>query len=420
MFAIVAFNFADTYFVARLGTRELAAMAFTFPVVMVVANVALGLGVGAASVISRAIGEGDHERVRRLTTDSLALGLLLVVVFIAVGLATIDPVFRLLGADEEHLPLIREYMSVWYVGVVFVVIPMVGNNAIRATGDTTVPALIMVTAACLNVALDPLFIFGLWGFPKLGLLGAAVATVIGRALTCVLSLSVLHFRERMLDFRLPRLAKVWESWKRVLYIGLPSAATKILVPVSMGFLMRFASPFGEATVAGVGAGIRVEAFAVMVVGALGTALIPFVGQNWGASESGRVRSALSKSHLFSLGWGLCVWGAFLVSAPAIATLFRDEPTVTSSIILYLWVVPLGYGLQGVCFLTGAFFNAINQPLAAAGLLLVRIFAFYIPLAYVGANVWGLKGLFAGIALAEMLAGCIAFLWARKVCGKDGC
>lgn len=419
IFAIVAFNFADTYFVAKLGTRELAAIAFTFPVVMLIGSVALGLGVGAASVISRAIGRGDHTRVRRLTTDSLALALLIVVVFVAVGLVTIDPVFKLLGAEPEHLPLIRQYMTVWYFGVIFVVIPMVGNNAIRATGDTTVPSLIMITAAGVNVALDPVLIFGLLGFPRLGLLGAAVATVIARAMTCLLSLSILHFRERMIDFALPRLRSIWESWKGILYIAVPSAGTRILVPVSIAVLTRLASRFGQEAVAGVGAAVRVEAFAVMVIGALAAALVPFVGQNWGSRRLERVTAARKHSGRFSLAWGTLCWIVFLAAAPAIAHLFRDEPAVTRNIVLYLWIVPAGYGFQGVCHLTGAFFNAINRPLVSAGLQLTRVFLLYIPLACLGSHLLGLVGLFAGIALADVLAGTIALICVRRVCGKEG-
>jgi Na+-driven multidrug efflux pump len=125
IFAITTFNLVDTFFVAQLGTDELAAMGFIFPVVMFVQSIALGLGIGTASVVSRAIGEGDHRKVRRLTTDSLILAVLLVVVFVTVGLLTINPLFTLMGATPEILPLIREYMTIWYVGMIFVTVPMV-------------------------------------------------------------------------------------------------------------------------------------------------------------------------------------------------------------------------------------------------------------------------------------------------------
>ena len=99
---MVAFNLVDTFFVGRLGTRELAAMSFTFPVVLVVGSIARGLGVGTTAVISRAIGEGDHQKVQRMTTDSLLLSLLVVIAFVVVGLLTIEPLFRLLAPETRY------------------------------------------------------------------------------------------------------------------------------------------------------------------------------------------------------------------------------------------------------------------------------------------------------------------------------
>jgi putative MATE family efflux protein len=419
MLSIIGFNFADTYFVAQLGTAELAAMAFTFPVVLLVGSIALGMGIGTASVLSRAIGKGDMQEVRRLATDSLLLALLVVAVFAAVGLVTIDPLFRLLGATETTLPRIRQYMTVWYVGMVFVVVPMVGNSAIRATGDTVTPSLIMLAAGAMNVVLDPLLIFGLAGLPRLELTGAALATVLTRATTMVLSLVVLHFRKRMLDASLPRLRRVWDSWKRVLYVGVPAAAARLLVPLSTGILTRMISRFGPPAVAAVGAGTRVEALALLVVFALQAALVPFVGQNWGAGRFDRVQRAERGSNRFALWWGALCAIALLPAALPIARVFRKEAEVTTYIARYLWIVSVGLGPHGMCVIAGAFFSAINRPLLAAAVNFIRVFVLYIPLAYAGSLLLGATGLFAGVSLANVLAGIVSLLWIKHVCKGHG-
>lgn len=167
MLGIVAFNLVDTFFVGQLGSKELAALSFTFPVVLVINSLAMGIGIGASAVVSRAIGRGDHHEVQRLTTDSLFLALVLVAFFVSFGVLTIEPLFTLLGAGPDIVVLIREYMVIWYIGVLFVNIPMVGNNAIRATGDTKTPSAVMLTAAVVNIALDPVLIFGLGPAPAL-------------------------------------------------------------------------------------------------------------------------------------------------------------------------------------------------------------------------------------------------------------
>jgi Na+-driven multidrug efflux pump len=154
IFTMMMQAFVDTYFIGRVGDRELAALSFAFPILMIVTSVAIGLGAGTSSVVARAVGAHDHRRARRLTTDSLILSFAVTAVICAVGLATIGPLFRLMGAPEDMIPLIAGYMTILYSGVPFVVVGMVGMSSMRATGDTRLPGMLMVIAAIANVILD--------------------------------------------------------------------------------------------------------------------------------------------------------------------------------------------------------------------------------------------------------------------------
>ncbi|HUT56871.1 MAG TPA: MATE family efflux transporter [Phycisphaerae bacterium] len=410
MFSMVAFNLADTYYVSRLGGDALAAMGFILPAVLLVGMVSMGLSVGTASVISRAIGEGDPGQVRRLTTHALALAVLTVAVFVAIGLLTIEAMFGVLGAKPELMPLIRQYMTIWYFGTVFVVVPMVGNGAIRAGGDTLSPGLIMVLGAGVNIVLDPLLIFGLWGLPRMEMAGAALATVISRALTMLASLSVLHFRKRMLTFTGASLRGVLHSWRQILFIGIPAAATSILFPLAMGAIMRMVAGFGKKAVAAVGAANRVEAVAMMVFWALGTTLLPFIGQNWGAGRHDRVRQVQKASVVFSLGWGLLSAIVFVPVAWPVARLFSDDPQVIRYMTWYFWILPVGYGLRGVTLLAGSSFNGMHRPGSAAILNILRMFGLYVPLAWLGGKLFGLYGLFGGLTVSNVVGGLVAMVW----------
>jgi putative MATE family efflux protein len=412
IFALMAFNLVDTYFVGRLGTNELAAISFTFPVVLLVGAIAMGLGIALTSVVSRMLGKGDSESAQRLTTDGLILAFLIVAVFVIAGFMSMRPIFIFLGATEELLPLITGYMRIWYIGMVFLVVPMVGNSAIRASGDTLSPGCIMMISAFINAILDPLLIFGLAGFPRLELRGAAIATVIARATAFVFSLSILHFRKRMLSLSLPRMQSFIDSSRKILYIGVPSAFTSIFVPLSMGVLTKIVAQFGVSAVAAVGAGIRIEAFALMVIMAASSALIPFIGQNWGAGNFKRICLAQRYVVVFSLCWGLFCVVMFLLTAPILGRLFSDDPEVIGVLVRFLWIVPFGYGLRGVRALTASAFNALNRPLTAAALNSIWMFALYIPFAYFGSRLVGLNGVFFGITLAHLLSGAIAYFWAR--------
>ena len=409
MLSMVVFNLVDTFFVSRLGIEELAAMGFTFPVVMFIVSIALGFGIATSSVVSRAIGRGDHHQVQRLTTDSLIISLFIVVIFAALGLFSMDWVFRLLGADGKTLSLVKQYMCIWYLGAAFVVIPMIGNNAIRACGDTFFPSVIMIVSTIVNIILDPLLIFGLWGFPRLELKGAAIATVIARAVAFIFSLLILHFKEKLIDFAMPPLKELINSVKQIFYIGIPSAMSRLLIPVTMAVIMRLVAGFGPAAVAAFGVAIKIEMFVFVLIMALATALIPFVGQNWGANFFSRVKDAIKKANAFSLWWGLGSFVVFLLLAIPLGYVFGKDIEVAKYITRYLWIMPISYGLLGCAFLVTSALNAMNKPLLAIGLNLVRMLVLYIPLAVIGSKLAGLTGLFVGLCLANLAAGAASII-----------
>jgi putative MATE family efflux protein len=402
--AMVTFNLTDTFFVGRLGPTELAALSFTFPVILIVNSIAMGLGIGASAVISRAVGRGEGHEVRRLSTDSLTLALSVVALFVVVGFLTIDPVFRKLGATENVLPLIKQYMRIWYMGMIFVVVPMVGNNAIRARGDTKRPAAIMLVAVAVNVVMDPLLIFGIGPFPRLGVGGAALATVLARASAFIAALYILNFRYRMLTLERCGFSKVLNSWRRILYIGVPTAGSRIIIPIAIGAVTRIVSSYGEKAVAGYGVASRIEFFALAVVFALSSVIGPFVGQNLGAGMHERVNRGIRLGNRFSIFWGL---GMLMVLAPParwIASLFNDDPTVIETAALYLRIVPVGYALQGVFIVSTSTMNVLKKPLHATLMTILEMLVLVIPLAFLGSHLLGLRGVFGAMPIAYIITG----------------
>ncbi len=417
VFAVVAFNLVDTYFVGKLGTDELAAMSFTFPVVTILGNIAIGLGVGASSVIARAIGEGDRHKVKTLTSNSLTLSVLIVGVFVVLGLTTMQPLFVLLGARDRLLDLVIQYMTVWYLGMIFLVIPMVGNSAIRAGGNTLTPSIIMTIAAVVNIVLDPIFIFG-WGIiPPLQLQGAALATVIARATTLVAALWVLHFKQQMLLWKIPKLSQAWGCWKQILYVGLPAAGTNMIVPISVGFITSLMAAYGAERVAGFGIASRIESFAVIALIALSASIGPFVGQNWGAEKYDRVKEALHLSFMFCLAWGISVAVILGFSAPQLATIFDRHPEVIATASLYLRLVPITYATYGIILVSSSTFNALGKPIPSVIMTLARMLVLYVPLAYLGSRFFGVVGIFGAASLANLIVGIGAYIWNQRTCDK---
>ncbi len=410
VFSVLAFSLADTYFVAQLGTNELAAMSFTFPVVTVLGSIAMGLATGTSSVIARVIGQGKRALVQKLTTDSLLLSLLIVGILASIGLVTISPLFATLGAEPHLLPLIGDYMNIWYLGMVFLIVPMVGNSAIRASGNTVVPSLIMTWAAAVNILVDPLLIFG-WGpLPALGLQGAALATVISRASTLVASLAFLHFHERLLLFSLTSPKAMVTNWRSLLSVGLPAAATNLISPLAVSFVTSLMARYGAEAVAGFGLASRLEALALIAPLALSASIGPFVGQNWGAQQYGRVKRAVKVSFWFCLSWGGLVAVLLGTGATTIGAWFDSDPDVVASATIYLTLVPISYGALGIVFTASSAFNALGKPLPALGMSLSRLLLLYVPLAYLGSQLFGISGIFGAACLSNGIVGLGAWFW----------
>ncbi len=413
MVGMVVFNIVDTFYIGQLGSEQLAAMGYTFPVVMFITSISIGLGMGASAVISNEIGKGSFEKVRHLATNSLLLGFPVVALFALAGFLTIEPLFRLLGAEGTTLGYIKEYMQIWYIGVPFVVIPMIGNNIIRATGDMKTPGLIMVSIAILNSILDPLLIFGLGPFPELGITGGALATLFSRAVGMTLAFIILVKREKIIRFAVPKARELFDSWKKILYIGIPAGLAKLIIPLSMGVVTRLVSEYGNSAVAGLGVATRLEALAMMLLMALSTVLIPFTGQNMGAGLKNRVLKALKISYIFSFLWGAIMFVLFLLTGKFMAGLFNKNPDIIATVVLYLNIVSISYGFQGFMIISSAALNGSHKPIHSAILSVSRMFVLYIPLALLGMKFFDLKGIFLAGSIANFGAGLLSLYFVHR-------
>lgn len=413
IFSIIGFNLADTYFIGNLGKLELAAISLTFPVVTFFASIALGIATAGSSVISRALGEGDSSKVKRYTSDMMSLALIIVALFVFVGLNTMDEVFGLLGADPELIPLIKQYMEIWYPGMVFVALPMAGNGAIRAQGDTKTASLIMMVAAFVNIVLDPIMIFGLGPVPAMGIKGAAWATVIARAFTMVASLYILKFKYDMLDFKTPKLSDAIASWKKILFIGVPAAGANLVTPLTLSLATAIVARMGQENIAAFGVVSRVESFALIFILAISSSMGPIVGQNFGAQKIKRIQKAINSSVMMALVWSGFMAFALSNFGDMIMPLFNGDPKVVSVGVLYFQIVPISFGFLGMRLIASASYNAIGKPFSSTMLVSFNLIVLYLPLLYFGSKLYGMKGVFYAGAISNLIAGIVSFYLIRS-------
>lgn len=413
IFTMMAQAFADAWFIGRVGDRELAALAFAFPIIMVITSVAIGLGAGTSSVVARAIGAHNHRRARRLATDSLILSFGITAVMSVIGYLSIEPLFRLLGAPQDMIPLIAGYMTILYLGVPFVVVGMVGMATMRATGDTRLPSTLMVLASLLNVALDPVLIFGVGPIPAMGLNGAAMAALLARAAIFAGTLYFMKARLNMLSFNKPDLSELKSSWADILHVGIPAAGTNAIIPVATGVITAMLAQYGPEAVAGFGVASRVESMTLVFFYAMSAIIGPFVGQNMSAGKADRIFEALKLCSLFCLGAGLVIAALLAVSGSFISSLFSDTPEVISVATLYFVVTPISFGAYGMVMVMNASFNGMGRPMPAVWISLGRMGFIYVPLALALQPLYGMTGIFFAYTVANIVSGLVAYIWARS-------
>jgi putative MATE family efflux protein len=411
IFTMMLQSFVDMWFIGQVGVRELAALSFAFPVIMVVTSVAIGLGAGTSSVVARAIGSGNHRRARRLATDSLMLSFGITAVLSMIGILTIAPFFRLLGAPEDMIPLIAGYMKILYVGVSFIVVGMVGMSTMRATGDTRLPSMLMVIASVANVILDPILIFGVGPIPAMGLDGAALAALLARASIFVGTVYLMKVRLDLLTFNKPDPSELVNSWRDILHVGIPAAGTNAIIPIATGVITAMLARYGPETVAGFGVASRVESLMLVTFYALSAVIGPFVGQNMSANRADRIFHALKMCTMFCLGFGLFIATLLALFGEWIPALFSENPEVTSVAKTFLLIVPISYGTYGMVMIMNASFNGMGKPMPAVHLSVARMVVIYIPLAFVADRLFGVAGIFGAYMAANIITGIVAYAWA---------
>lgn len=417
MFMLFTFSLVDTLFISFLGTEALTAISFTFPVTFTIMSLAIGLGIGASAVVGKFLGGSQLERAKEAATVINYLSFALAAITVAFIWVLKDRIFLAMGASPDLLTPINQYMSVWLPGSVMVVCIMTGNSVLRACGDTKTPSILMAGAGAMNALLDPILIFGLGPIEGMGIAGAAWATVIAWSTGFAYLLYTLVVKIEMVSPHMPSRSVLRASGRDMLRIGIPAAGANMMTPLAAGIMTAIVASFGDSAVAAFGVGARIEPMATLLVLAMSSSLPPLISQNFGANRIDRVEEAYRLSIRFILLWQLAVFLFLAATSSMIATVFSDDPEVMQTIRLFVWIMPLGYGVQGIIILTNSSLNALHQPAAALYLSVMRFFVFYVPLAWLGSQFYGLTGFFVGAVAGNALMAGLSWLRFNRAIGE---
>jgi putative MATE family efflux protein len=411
--AIFSFEAVDLFFISQLGDAPLAAVSFTFPVIWLIYGIGIGFEAGAASCVSRAVGRGDQPLARRLTTDTAVLATLVAIGLSLIGLATIPPVFTRMGATAELLPLISSYMNIWYWVAPLDMALWCSLASIRARGNTLLESKVITVAALINMILDPILIFGLFGFPRLEIRGAALATLISTGGVLLFTLFYLHVRLKVYANPIAPLKTIFDSWRHMLQIGIPAIITNAIIPVSSGIVVTMIAAYGVDSVAGFGIAMRIEPIFLIPFYALSAVASPFFGQNFGSGKFDRLFEARRAITIFCFGFGLLLALLLILIARPLAALFSDSAAIRQVAVHYLWIVSFSYWAYGLVMSFNAAFNGMGKPMPGVVISACRVIVVFLPLAFLGRWLLDLPGLFSASALSNLAMGIVAYIWVGR-------
>jgi putative MATE family efflux protein len=406
------FNFVDMIFVGRLGPQAVAAVALAGTLVMIIITIAAGLRIGTAAMVARFVGAKDESSAGDVAVQSLLMGVAWAIALVLFGWILAEPTLLLLGGRGEVLRSATGYLRVMFTGSITIFLLFLSNAVLQGSGDAITPLRALVLSNSVNVILDPLLIFGIWIFPRLGVNGAAVASVTARAVGVIYVLSVLlrgssRVRIRMRRVRLdPGL--VW----RVIRIAVPGSTQLGIQSIARLLVMSIVAGYGTAAVAAFGVGIRLDMLVILPGIGLATAAATLVGQNMGALKFGRAeRSAWIAAGSYAVLM-VVVGATFWLLADRLVGLVNKDPAIVSLGTRYIRITSVTYPVLALGLVLSRAFGGAGDtvsPLIITGLV---YFGLMIPLAGLLPSLHGLgtTGIWLAVAVSMVAHGLATAGW----------
>ncbi len=402
------YNLVDTIFVGQgVGPLAIAALSIVFPIQMITGGFAMTFGVGAASIVSRKLGEREEDEAAGAAGTALTATIITSLLLMVIGFIFMPAILLAFGSTHDILQYAEEYMGVILTGFVFISISMCTNNLVRAEGQAKFAMMIMVTGTGLNIVLDPVFIF-VFG---MGIRGAAIATVISQLASATLALSFFFRKKSSLPLRRSSFLISLPVLKEIVALGIPTFVRQAggsLLTMSVNNMLRI---YGDGmTIAAFGMINRLLMFFLMPVFGIVQGFQPIAGYNYGAKQFARVKQVLYLSIAVATAMGT-IAAIVLETIPSVLiSMFTSDRELIALTAPALRIVMAAVPFIGIQAIGSTFFQSIGKSAPALFLGLSRQFIFLIPLVLLLPRLFGLTGVWASFPIADTLSTIVTTIW----------
>lgn len=408
-----AYNIADAFWLGHLSKEALAAISFGFPVIFLLISLGMGIAIAGSVIVAQSEGSKLHGQRNFAASQTITFSLIAALTIGLVGFLVSEFMLGLLGASSNVLPLANSYLKIFFLGLFFPFGFSVFIALMRGYGDTLTPMYVMFGSVVLNIILDPFLIFGWSIFPRLGVEGAAIATVFSRGLALVVGLYILFSGKKGIKISLNEMLPNFKFLKKLLRIGIPASVEGTGRALAVNLLLAVVGTFSTTVVAGYGIGVRI--FSMVFLPAMGVArgVSTITGQNVGAKKYSRAQEAnyLAAKYTFLI---LSLLGVILfVFARQAAAIFTTNKAVINAASQFLRISALSFGFIGIArAFTGGFRGAGRTGIAAV-IAIITLGVVRFPLALFGSRLWGATGIWIAFPVSNISGALIAWLWFRR-------
>ena len=409
------FAIVDIAYVSQVSVNAVATIGLTESVITLVYAVAIGLSMAATAVVARRIGEKDVQGAKEAAVQAIALGVLVSGIVGVIGFLYAKEILALMGAEPDLIAEGFGYTRLLFGGNITILLLFLINAIFRGAGNASIAMWTLVLSNGLNIILDPIFIFG-WGpIPEYGVMGAAIATNIGRGTAVLFQLAILFFGWSAIQIKFKDMVLRVAVMLNLIKVSLGGIAQFLIGTSSWVFLMRMISEFGSEVLAGYTIAIRVMLFTLMPSWGMSNAAATLVGQNLGAKQPKRAETSVWKTGKYNAYFMGAVSIIYLLFAYDIVGWFNENPVVIENGGLCLQIIALGYIFYAYGMVVTQAFNGAGDTGTPTKINLVAFWMFQLPFAYVAAITFelGAMGVFIAITAAEVLLAIISIVWFKK-------
>ena len=397
------YNIVDSVFVAKLSQDAMNAVSLAFPLQMLCIAFSVGTGVGINALLARSLGEKNQVAVNRAAGTGLFLVLCTAAVFMLLGFTLAEPFFRLQTANEQIIAYGRDYVMICIGGSLGIFVQVYGERLLQATGRTNLSMIAQIAGAVCNIVLDPILIFGLLGFPRLEVAGAAIATIVGQFMGAILGLVLNHTKNPEVQLRAANIRPHGATIRDIYAVGIPSIIVQSIGSVMMFGMNRILISFTEAATAVFGAYFKLQSFIFMPCFGLNNALVPIVSYNYGAGKFDRVRKTVRLTAITAIGI-MCIGCALFELIPGtLLGLFSPTDEALAIGKTALRIIGAHFPLAGFSIIAASACQALGKPIYSLINSVCRQIVVLLPTAYLLSLTGRLELVWLAFPIAEFVS-----------------